>query len=193
MAWDTARTRRLLLEAAVLEFSEHGPHGARVARVAERATVNKERIYQYFGNKEGLFLAVLASELGKAVDAVPLTVEHATDLGEYAGRIFDYQRANPALVRLLAWESLGYGTDVASESARADYYADKISTVARAQKDGIVADDLDADQLVYAILALSSFWSTMPQIARLLVAADDPDRQRRTLVELVRSLTRAAC
>ncbi|MGL5860689.1 MAG: TetR family transcriptional regulator [Phycicoccus sp.] len=192
MAWDTARTQRLLLEAAVLEFSEHGPHGARVARVAERAKVNKERIYQYFGNKEGLFLAVLASELGKAVDAVPLTVEHATDLGEYAGRIFDYQRANPTLIRLLGWESLGYGTDLVSESARADYYADKISTVARAQKDGVVADELDADQLVYAILALSSFWSTVPQIARLLVAADDPDRQRRTLVDLVRSLTRPA-
>lgn len=63
MAWDTARTRQLLLDAAVEEFAEHGPEGARVARVATRAGVNKERIYQYFGNKQKLFVAVLESEL----------------------------------------------------------------------------------------------------------------------------------
>lgn len=189
MAWDTARTRRLLLEAAVLEFSEHGPDGARVARVAARSGVNKERIYQYFGNKEDLFRAVVASELGKAVDAVPLTLAQAADLGEYAGLIFDYQRENPHLVRLLDWESLSHGTDLVGESARAGYYADKISIVGEARARGTVTVDLGADQLVYALIALTTFWSTMPQIARQIFGDDDPGRQRSTLVALVRKLT----
>ncbi|MYW04883.1 helix-turn-helix domain-containing protein [Streptomyces sp. SID3343] len=51
MAWDTARTKQLLLDAAVEEFAEFGPAGARVAKIAKRAGVNQERIHQYFGNK----------------------------------------------------------------------------------------------------------------------------------------------
>ncbi|NJP82382.1 helix-turn-helix transcriptional regulator, partial [Streptomyces sp. AA8] len=55
MAWDTARTRQALLDAAVDEFAEHGFDGARIERIGTRAGVNKERIYQYFGNKQRLF------------------------------------------------------------------------------------------------------------------------------------------
>ena len=61
MAWDTERTKRLLLDAATAEFSEHGLAGARVDRIAASAGVNKERIYQYFGKKDDLFAAVLAT------------------------------------------------------------------------------------------------------------------------------------
>jgi AcrR family transcriptional regulator len=48
---DTVRTKQRLLDAAVSEYSEHGPLGAGVDRVAADAGVTKERIYQYFGNK----------------------------------------------------------------------------------------------------------------------------------------------
>jgi AcrR family transcriptional regulator len=73
MAWDTDKTKQLLLDAAVQEFAEHGLQGARVDRIAKSAGVNKERIYQYFGNKEQLFSRVLDAELGKLAAAVPMT------------------------------------------------------------------------------------------------------------------------
>jgi AcrR family transcriptional regulator len=57
MAWDTAKTKRLLLDAAVDEFAAHGPEGARIDRIAAAAGVNKERIYPYFGGKQQLFSA----------------------------------------------------------------------------------------------------------------------------------------
>lgn len=104
MAWDTARTKQKLLDAAVHEFSEHGPLGARVDRVASRAGVNKERIYQYFGSKQNLFSAVLEQEMIKLAAAVPLTPELAHDLGEFSGRIYDYHREYPHYLRLLLWE-----------------------------------------------------------------------------------------
>jgi AcrR family transcriptional regulator len=44
MAWDTERTKALLLAAATEEFSEKGLAGARVDRIAAAAGVNKERI-----------------------------------------------------------------------------------------------------------------------------------------------------
>mgnify|MGYP001411247336 CR=1 FL=1 len=49
------QTRERIFRAAVEEFAEHGYEGARVARIAEVAGVNKERIYANFGNKEQLF------------------------------------------------------------------------------------------------------------------------------------------
>ena len=70
MAWDTERTKRLLLDAATTEFSEHGLAGARVDRIAAAAGVNKERIYQYFGKKDDLFAAVLAHRLRSSMDEV---------------------------------------------------------------------------------------------------------------------------
>ena len=62
MAWDTERTKRLLLDAATAEFSAYGLAGARIDRIAATAGVNKERIYQYFGKKDELFAQVLATD-----------------------------------------------------------------------------------------------------------------------------------
>ncbi len=53
------RTRTQILEAATDEFSAYGLGGARVDAIADAAGVNKRMLYHYFGNKEGLFLAVL--------------------------------------------------------------------------------------------------------------------------------------
>lgn len=192
MAWDTARTRQLLLEAAVEEFAEHGPDGARVARIATRAGINKERIYQYFGNKEKLFVAVLGSELQKIAAAVPLTDDQAADLGDYAGRVFDYHRRHPHFVRLLAWEGLQRRDEVAAEGERTDNYAAKVATVARAQQAGTVTSDLAAGQLMHAVIALAASWFTLPQLAPMLmptVAHAGADAQREALATLVRRLT----
>src|SRR2546430_871148 len=72
MAWDTEGTRRRLKEAATAEFAEHGPDGTTMARIAERAGINKERLYKYFGDKQALFETVLTDELDKlAVSVAP--------------------------------------------------------------------------------------------------------------------------
>ncbi|MFG2532300.1 TetR family transcriptional regulator [Streptomyces sp. NPDC048516] len=194
MAWDTARTKQLLLDAAVEEFAECGADGARIARIATRAGVNKERIYQYFGSKEKLFAAVLASELEKIAAAVPLTAGQAGDLGDYAGRVFDYHRRHPHFVRLLAWEGLQCSDRIAAESERTDHYAEKIAAVARAQQDGKLTGAVEAGQLVHAVIALAASWFTLPQLTHMLLPAGTdaaPDGQRQALVTLVRHLTRS--
>ncbi len=56
---DPAGTRSRILEAATAEFARFGLGGARVDRIAVRAGANKRMLYYYFGDKEGLFLAVL--------------------------------------------------------------------------------------------------------------------------------------
>jgi TetR/AcrR family transcriptional regulator len=56
---DPAATRKKLLAAARREFAGKGLAGARVDEIAERAGVNKQLVYHYFGDKDALYLAVL--------------------------------------------------------------------------------------------------------------------------------------
>jgi AcrR family transcriptional regulator len=193
MAWDTARTKQLLLDAAVAEFAEHGPQGARVDRIAQRAEVNKERIYQYFGNKRRLFDAVLEAELGKLAAAVPLTAERAADLGEYAGRVFDYHRAHPHFLRLLRWEGLQDEDTVAAQSERMAHYTEKLAAVAAAQRAGAVTSDFEPGEVFYAVFALAAWWFTVPQVVRMIMSDSNgtPESQRAALVRMVRRLTSA--
>src|ERR1700752_1441647 len=56
---DPAATRGKLLVAARRELGSRGLAGARVDEIAARAGVNKQLVYHYFGDKDGLYLAVL--------------------------------------------------------------------------------------------------------------------------------------
>lgn len=63
------RTLAALLDAAVEEFTDHGYHGATVARVAQRAGTSHGTFYLYFEGKDDLLLAVY-DELAVEADAV---------------------------------------------------------------------------------------------------------------------------
>ncbi|HEY8581853.1 MAG TPA: TetR family transcriptional regulator, partial [Capillimicrobium sp.] len=56
---DAERTRRALLDAALVEFAAKGRAGARVTEIAARAGVNKQLISYYFGGKDGLYQALV--------------------------------------------------------------------------------------------------------------------------------------
>lgn len=56
---DPEATKARILEAAITEFASLGLGGARVDTIADHAEANKRMIYHYFGNKEGLFAAVV--------------------------------------------------------------------------------------------------------------------------------------
>ncbi|WP_082624315.1 TetR/AcrR family transcriptional regulator [Nocardioides sp. Soil805] len=74
MAWDTDRTKRMLMDAAVEEFAGHGYAGGRANRIAARAGVNKKRLYGYLGSKVDLLNWSCARLAGVAA-AVLLQVE----------------------------------------------------------------------------------------------------------------------
>ncbi|MGW0085395.1 TetR family transcriptional regulator [Streptomyces sp. NPDC003393] len=175
MAWDVEGTKRRIFEAAVAEFAEYGPDGTTVDRIAKRAQVNRERVYNYFGDKSKLFSAVIRSELDKIADAVPLVITCTEDVGEFAGRTFDYQCAHPDLARLVLWEGLSGAGSVSDETVRSELYAGKTRTLAAAQQAGLINDTIEPSHLMFLVMALSSYWSAAPQIARLLSGQDTQD------------------
>jgi AcrR family transcriptional regulator len=145
-----------------------------MARIAERAGINKERLYKYFGDKQALFETVLSDELAKLAASVVRPAGGLEDIGEFAGRTFDYYAAHPHLARLLLWEGLA-GGPVADEVNRTAHYRQKAEAYAAAQRDGILDDDLDPAHLVFMIIALAAWWFSVPQLARMLTGADDND------------------
>lgn len=183
MARDVQQTRSGLLRAARAEFAEYGLAGARVDRIAASAGVNKERIYGHFGNKDGLFDAVLAQTMVDAAADKPL--QPGDGPAGYAGRTFDFHRAQPDLLRLLMWEALSRPVDSAlGDAERQAHYDRKV--------DGFVAAGLsesDARHALLVVLALTTYAAALPQVAALVLGRDHTQAElRRRIVETVETL-----
>ena len=70
-----AEKRRRILNAALHEFSRNGFSGASMQAIAKSAGVSKPTLYQYIGQKDALFRAVL--ERGRAEILAPLADAHS--------------------------------------------------------------------------------------------------------------------
>ena len=55
---DTVRRSRIVA-AAQVEFAQYGFAGSRVQRIVDRADVNKQLVFYYFGSKDGLYRSVM--------------------------------------------------------------------------------------------------------------------------------------
>ena len=174
MAWDTDATRRRLREAALVEFAAHGLDGTSIAAIVERAGVNRERLYSYFGDKKSLWDLVLATELEKLAAAIRLTGVGLDDVGEFAGATFDYHAAHPELGRLLQWEGLQHGP-AANVDERAVHYREKVERFARAQESGQLDTAVSPAHLVFALRALAAWGPTVPPLAEFLTGASAHD------------------
>lgn len=195
MTRNVEETRRRLRAAASAEFAEHGVDGTTVTRIASRAGINKERLYAYFGDKDALFDEVLTEALEELSRAVAPDGLRFADLGEFAGRTFDYYGQHPELARLLQWESLR-GAPPVNETTRVMHYDRKVAAAAQAQRDGVIDDRIDAGHLMFMIIGLAAWWFSVPQLAVMLTGtnADAPGEQARRrafVVEAARRLVGA--
>ncbi len=115
---DARRAREAILDAAEAVFAQHGFDGARVKAIAAASGYNSGLLFRYFGDKLGLYAAVLKradeemSELLARVFAPGLSDETITSdanrfrgfLRTTFGAIFDYLVEHPQFMRILNWE-----------------------------------------------------------------------------------------
>lgn len=179
-----AATRQRIIDVATREFAEHGIAGARIERVVAAARTNKAQLYAYFGNKEGLFDAIFFASLERIVDVVPID---ATDLPDWAVRLYDEYLQNPELIRLATWTRLERrpAGHLVAETDRLD--ASKLQAITRAQADGLVRDG-DPFDLMAMVIAMSMAWSPVSNV--YAATADEPaethERRRAFLRDSVR-------
>jgi AcrR family transcriptional regulator len=73
------RTRRALLDAAALEFGEHGFHLASISAITRRAGVALGSFYTYFGSKDAIFRALVSDMSARVRDHVAPAIRAAPD------------------------------------------------------------------------------------------------------------------
>lgn len=74
--------RRQLLDHAREQFAQHGYAGVSLRRLAAEAGVNPAMVHYYFGNKQGLFLTMLAEH----VEPLLMRLEQTLDDSHTEGR-----------------------------------------------------------------------------------------------------------
>ncbi|WP_102161475.1 TetR/AcrR family transcriptional regulator [Zhihengliuella halotolerans] len=184
MPWDTEATRRKLLDAATAQFARVGLAGARVDSIAREAGVNKERIYQYFGDKGGLFAAVLATEVEHLLEGISVAGNGASALGHVAGALHDRVAMRPHLARLLAWESLELSEPVSAES-RAEGCAAMVTALADALPHH---DRAHAGELLLSLISLVLADRCLPHVTALVAPGSTTSSRRAAVVAQARAL-----
>lgn len=108
---DPVATKAALLRAAVAEFAGKGLAGARIDEIAQRAGVNKQLVYHYFGSKDDIYAAALETvyaeirERERGLHLGDLPPEAAME--RLIGFSFDYLAEHPEFLALLNDENHG--------------------------------------------------------------------------------------
>jgi AcrR family transcriptional regulator len=167
---DPERTRERILDAAVVEFGEHGFAGARISAIARRAGVNEQLISYYFDSKEGLYGALQQRwqliSAGASRPELPIAEVVAAFL-----RLSIEQRS---FARLLAWDGLAHtGSDAVEPD---EYFTEMVEELRRRQQAGELADDLDPAYVLLILFAAALAPTVIPQIARRLTGLSADSR-----------------
>ena len=172
------RTRARILSAALKEFAANGFAGARVDAIARRAAINKRMLYHYFGDKEGLFRAVLRRKIAeRQAWAENLSGDPTESLPFW----FEAACKDVDWVRLLEWEALqDNGQTVIDEKQRLAAVAGGLMRIRQRQARGQVSGEFDPRHLMLAMRSLTMFPVAFPQLTKLIMGrpVSDPRFQK---------------
>jgi TetR/AcrR family transcriptional regulator len=175
MPRDPERTKQRILTAALKEFSAKGFAGARVDSIARRAAINKRMLYHYYGNKEGLFRAVLRRKIAERQAWGEATPEEPA---ESLSLRFDRACKDADWIRLLEWEALRGGErPVIDEAERRAAASRAAELIRRRQANGYLSGEFDPRHLLLAIIGLTTYPVAFPQLTRLITGRQVSDPQ----------------
>ena len=160
-------SRQLLISAARAAFAAKGFDGARVDEIAADAGVNKQIIYYYFGNKDGLFRAALEqvyerireqnvayiASAGKAApeEAITTLVDH----------LFGRLQRHPDVIALVLEENRHKGRHLVSRKLIHSSHTPMFEYVASVLRDGerrgSFAAGIDPRQFYFDMISLCMF------------------------------------
>jgi AcrR family transcriptional regulator len=163
---DPERTRAAILAAATEEFTAHGLNGARVDEIAKRSGVNKRMIYYYFGDKNGLYLAVLEeiyADIRNAEIRLHLADRDPVDaMRELVAFTWNYFIEHPEFLSLLGTENLHRARHLKTSKKIRELHSPLIgiisSVLTRGQKAKVFRASVDPVQLYIDIAALGFFY-----------------------------------
>lgn len=159
-------TRRNILAAARTEFAAKGLAGARVDEIAATAGSNKRMLYEYFGNKEALWLTVLE----QAYEHMR-SEEHALDVAKMSPAEgmrylmefnFRYCSQHPEFIALVNNENLHRARYLKGSQKVRKLYSPLLAMIRdlleRGVATGVFRRDVDPIDLYITIAALGWFY-----------------------------------
>jgi TetR/AcrR family transcriptional regulator len=167
------RNRRVILEAALEVFSQHGFRGATLDRIATEAGLSKPNVLYYFDSKEAIHRALLEDLLDIWID--PLA--RLDPAGDPIEEILAYVRRKVQLTRDFPRESRLFANEILQGAQRiegflrgelkqlVDVKAELIRDWARA---GRIAD-VDPYHLIFSIWALTQHYADFDMQVRAVL------------------------
>jgi AcrR family transcriptional regulator len=149
-----------------------------VDAIARGAAINKRMLYHYFGDKEGLFRAVLRR---KIAERQAWAESQSGDPAESLPFWFEASCKDRDWVRLLEWEALQVGErQVMDEPQRLAAMAGGLKRIRQWQARGQISNAFDARHVMLAMRSLTMFPVAFPQLTGLIMGrpVSDPGFQR---------------
>lgn len=154
-----------ILEVATREFADKGLSGARIDEIAAATRTSKRMIYYYYGNKEGLYLAVL-EESYRRMRSIEAEL-HLEDLKPEAALrrlvefTFDHHADHEDYIRLVMNENMARGAYLAQSKTIQELNVPAIRAIKllyeRGVRDGVFRPGLDPVDIHASISALTFF------------------------------------
>lgn len=153
--------RERIYEAAAFEFAQKGFDKANVNDIATKAGISKGSIYDYFENKEDLYLAVATHGITMSRQNIESIIDDKKDFFEQIRDIFyqglDFVLKNPHYVQLYinvsscGMERFAEKLTLMVEKHTSDYYK---AALKKGIENGIIRPDLDVNMTAFIINSL---------------------------------------
>ena len=162
---DPEAVRADILREATAEFAKNGLAGTRVKDIADRIQTSRRMIFYYFGDKEGLYRAVLEeayisirrAEEDLNLDGLP-PIEALVRLVEFT---FEHHRKNENFIRLVMSENIHNGhymEQIKSLHTTNTKVINQLSRICESgKKSGVFKADISPLELHWQISAFSFF------------------------------------
>lgn len=190
---NSQKSKEDILKAAEIKFAEKGIYGTRVDDIAEAANINKRMLYEYFGNKEELYRAVLVEVYSRLSKQEMILLSEDMCCIDAMKKIiklyFDFLKNNPTYVNLILWENLNKGEyikDIDFSGIKDPVFNLFRKVINKGKEDGVFRSDIDTEQVILSLLTYSfAYFSNRYTLTKLLGMKLDTEESIKKRVETV--------
>lgn len=167
-----ARTVGAIQEAAKEKFLARGYHGVTVEEIAAAADVSVGSIYVHFGNKEGLYVALLEEAISLEESYVAPSFDASLPLASLAEAYLRFYLDHPGCFRMLNFPAFVYSPGDGNSAAavalaeRAQQQIDRLAGVIQRRVDLGVLRPMDAHRMA------EFFWGAFTGVISLNMRTD---------------------
>lgn len=183
-------TANKILESALEEFSQYGFEGARIDRIAKRASANKAMIYYHFKSKEKLYETIIGLHLDKIRNFFLERVighDDPEEIFRSLAEFYNNQLQVKSFIPIFLREMASGGEKIKSafagfQSGGAPF---KIKNLIKNAVENGRFRDIDSSHAIASFVGMNMFYLLMSPLVNQLLEIDDEKSFREKRAEAV--------